>query len=863
MSLNLVTPPLFTFPPNWAEPPELRLRAITEIWPAKTGREERVARIAIPALSVTYSLLTDVGQASSLPQAVAAAFSRFLRDHLGQSLAVPLWSEAMMISSVSGGNTVHLYNPCSQRLFSAGRPCLLVASAFLRGQRGDAVPDCEPIVPATVSSTQIVAVAEPAPFATIAGAFVAGDFIVPLIYTNPVTDNQTAEWLAGFQAQGTVEFIEAFAEAHALPFDAATLLPTYRGLPLFPFLLNFADSVTDDSEIRSETREDDAGQIAAAVYESAARTLPHGSVLLQNRDQIAALLTWFNAVLGRARKTWVASARPNFTLASPVAAQATTITVASTDYATRDSATTQRTVILIRHGARYYCRAITGAVDNEDGTETLTLDYRLPDPLGLTAVISYLYLCRSDLDEIALQMLSQTVASCAVNFHELPLEIADVLLGAPAPCYGAVSDAMLLVGTTCCPTISLDDSLRDGTPGTAYTGTVTASGGASPYTYAVTSGSLPTGLSLAIDGAITGTPTTAGTFDFTITATDAEGCTGSRADYSVAVSCPSITLDDTLPNDIVGTAYTGSVAASGGSSPYSYARTLGTLPDGLSLASTGAITGTPTAGGSFGFTVTATDAHGCTGARAYTVIICPTIALDDTLPDGSDCLTYTGTVTASGGAAPYAYAVTSGALPGGTTLNASTGVISSGSGNPTAGTFDFTITATDANGCTGARADYEVRICACGTPCSNCTGITPAIVLLAGGTNVTRCASDGDFTVAFAFSPGALTQASGCGWRGVIGTITSTHNTERDCSGSADGTPSVTNIIASVTRNSGAYYLALYAGEDASFPFYEHTFPDSGCLAGATMSITITAEALGVNGADVPMSFTVSTDCPV
>lgn len=731
MSLNLVTPPLFTFPPNWASPPELRLRAITEIWPSKTGREERVARIAIPALSFSYSLLTDVGQASSLPQAVAAAFARFLRDHLGQQIAVPLWSEAMMISSVSGGNTVHLYDTCSQRLFSAGRPCLLVVAAFLRGQRGAAVPVCEPIVPATVSSTQLVAVAAPAPFATIAGAFGAGDFIVPLIYTNPVTDNQTAEWLAGFQASGTVEFIEAFAEAHALPFDAATLLPTYRGLPLFPFLLNFADSVTDDTEIRSETREDDAGQIAAAVYESAARTLPHGSVLLQDRSQIVALLTWFNAVLGRARKTWVASARPNFTLASPVAAQATTITVVSTDYATHDSATTQRTVILIRHGARYYCRVITNAVDNEDGTETLTLDYRLPDPLGLTAVISYLYLCRSDLDEIALEMLSQTVASCAVNFHELPLEIADVLLGAPVPCYGAVSDAMLLVGTTCCPTISLDDSLRDGTPGTAYTGTVTASGGTSPYTYAVTSGSLPTGLSLASNGAITGTPTIADTFDFTITATDAEGCTGARA-YSIAVSCPSITLDDTLADGIVGTAYTGSVAASGGSSPYSYARTLGTLPDGLSLASTGAITGTPTTGGSFGFTVTATDAHGCTGARAYTVIICATIALDDTLPDGSDCLTYTGTVTASGGAAAYTYAVTSGSLPGGATLNASTGVISTGSGHPSSGTFDFTITATDAHGCTGARA-YEVVIEHCIANCSDCASCPDIVVYTLAG----------------------------------------------------------------------------------------------------------------------------------
>jgi hypothetical protein len=83
--------------------------------------------------------------------------------------------------------------------------------------------------------------------------------------------------------------------------------------------------------------------------------------------------------------------------------------------------------------------------------------------------------------------------------------------------------------------IELDDTLADATEGTAYTGTVAATGGTGPYTYAVTSGTLPAGLSLSSGGSITGTPTTAATSDFTVTATDANGDTGSRA-YSVMAS---------------------------------------------------------------------------------------------------------------------------------------------------------------------------------------------------------------------------------------------------------------------------------------------------------------------------------------
>jgi hypothetical protein len=77
-------------------------------------------------------------------------------------------------------------------------------------------------------------------------------------------------------------------------------------------------------------------------------------------------------------------------------------------------------------------------------------------------------------------------------------------------------------------------TLPNGTVGTAYNQTLTASGGTPPYTFAVTAGTLPPGLTLSADGVLSGKPTAAGTFNFTVTATDANGNTGSQA-YAITI----------------------------------------------------------------------------------------------------------------------------------------------------------------------------------------------------------------------------------------------------------------------------------------------------------------------------------------
>jgi hypothetical protein len=83
--------------------------------------------------------------------------------------------------------------------------------------------------------------------------------------------------------------------------------------------------------------------------------------------------------------------------------------------------------------------------------------------------------------------------------------------------------------------VPVASQLKGGTTGTAYSETITAQGGTSPYTFAVTSGALPTSLSMSSSGAITGTPSATGTFRFTIIVTDSASISGSQA-FSIAIA---------------------------------------------------------------------------------------------------------------------------------------------------------------------------------------------------------------------------------------------------------------------------------------------------------------------------------------
>lgn len=246
-------------------------------------------------------------------------------------------------------------------------------------------------------------------------------------------------------------------------------------------------------------------------------------------------------------------------------------------------------------------------------------------------------------------------------------------------------------------------TLNAATATVPYSKTLTVSGGTGPYTFSIFSGSLPSGLTLnATTGAISGTPTTAGTSSFTVQATDSSTPTAKAGFKTYSLLVQLDVLPKSLPAASVGTSYDQNLSAAGGTSPYSFALTAGTLPPGLTLGA-GSISGTPTATGTYAFTIQATDSSSPTnvGTRNYTLNVGLGLTPDSPLPNALIGEPYSTTVSAVGGSGSYTYALT-GSLPPGLSLDANSGTISGTASKM--GNASFTITATDGStGATGSK----------------------------------------------------------------------------------------------------------------------------------------------------------------
>jgi len=392
------------------------------------------------------------------------------------------------------------------------------------------------------------------------------------------------------------------------------------------------------------------------------------------------------------------------------------------------------------------------------------------------------------------------------------------------------------------PTIATTSPLAGGTVGTAYSQTFTASSGTSPYTWSVSSGSLPGGLTLASTGVLSGTPTASGTFTFTVQVTDSASSTATKS-ISLTIT-PALAVSTTsLAGGTIGTAYSQTLAATGGTTPYTWNISTGTIPTGLTFSSAGVLSGTPTTSGAFTFTTRVVDNTAAAATRSFSVAITPTLTLSTaSLAGGTVGTSYSQTLAATGGTTPYTWSIATGTIPTGLTFS-SAGLLS---GTPTAsGTFTFTARVAD-NASAAATRSFSVVI----TPT-----LTLSTASLAGGTvgttySQTLAASGGTSPYTWNISTGTIPTGLTFNSAGLLsgtptasGTFTFTARVADNASAAATRSFSViitpTLVISTPSLAAGtvgSFYSATLVATGGTVPyawdFSAGTLPDGLSLSG-------------------------------
>jgi Putative Ig domain len=366
--------------------------------------------------------------------------------------------------------------------------------------------------------------------------------------------------------------------------------------------------------------------------------------------------------------------------------------------------------------------------------------------------------------------------------------------------------------------------------GGAYPATsLRASGGTAPYTWAVTSGNLPPGLALTSAGTISGSPTTTtgSPFSFTVTVTDA-ATPAHTASGVLSISINGMMTITTATGSLPTTGEAGSAYPSttltetGGVGPFNWTINSGSLPNGLSLSSTGSISGTispTTTPGTFSFTANIKDSQGnsVTSGTISIKVDAALVVTPPTLPAGVLNVSYSSPafMVSGGSGSGYTFSLASGALPTPLTINSASGIIS---GVPTAsGSYTFALKVMDSLGYTVTTGNLIIVIKA-----------LPAITS-ASSTSLTA-GTAGSFTVTATGFPIATLAETAALPSGV--TFTDNKNNT--------GTLAWTAAVAS-----GSHGLTFTAS--------------NGVLPNATQSFTLTVNAVPTITSASSTSFTAGT----
>jgi hypothetical protein len=379
--------------------------------------------------------------------------------------------------------------------------------------------------------------------------------------------------------------------------------------------------------------------------------------------------------------------------------------------------------------------------------------------------------------------------------------------------------------------------------GVPYATTLSASGGRAPYRWSVVSGSLPPGLNLtAGTGGLSGIPTQIGSFKFSIQWVDSSSPSPKAFVQSIGVNVdapsPQITAS-VLANAQVGIHYEESVKATGGVQPYQWSIASGRLPSGLSLnAASGMLSGTPSRGGQFDFSVQVRDSSSLkpqTAMKALTLSVLA-FALQITpggLPNGQVGVPFQTAITGNGGVTPYTRSVM-GALPAGLSLNASSGAIA---GTPTqAGTSAFTIVLTDSAG-QKAQESSSITIAAAGAPVCGTPPQPPptsGLSLVCSGTGINQTVtveSIGQFRLVFeAADNWGISQ-----WYDLVNDPNAMTNLLL-----AYGVGGASDPCA---RENGMQEMTFYGDNDKKLQMYE---AGCGSIGNATMTVIASSPSLAI-----------------
>ena len=237
--------------------------------------------------------------------------------------------------------------------------------------------------------------------------------------------------------------------------------------------------------------------------------------------------------------------------------------------------------------------------------------------------------------------------------------------------------------------------------GIAYSITINAQGPV-PSGWSISSGQLPPGLQMTVPqypatATISGTPTQAGSFSFTVQAQSTFPAQTSTLNLTIIVDSTLAITKFSLVQGEQGIPFSDSFTAINGTPPYQWSVTSGTLGAGLSLnASTGQVTGTPANGGDFSYTITVTDSSATqqTASKPGNLFVTYPLQVEPASLSAVINTPFTGSIQADLGMPPYTWALQSGQMPPGVTLSTA----GQFSGTPTqTGIFSFSVQAKDSS----------------------------------------------------------------------------------------------------------------------------------------------------------------------